>query len=480
MISLSVKERDAKGVSERSSDLVEITPEETLETPTTETISEKQADLSPAQKNSGQRLMIQEGALWAVMNAIAGTGGIVMTAFALYLKADGFAIGLLSSLPLVAALLQLWTPQMVARLGSRKLVCVITLGTSRVLLLPLAFVAMGAILFPDLSLLWLLIVLASITLASAFNAIGGTSWLSWAGTVIPAEKRAVYFSRRNFIMGIIGLVVSLFTGFFMDWWTIPASTKTGHQTHPGAYVLLFLIAGLCGVCTIFILRRTPDLPNPKDTPRPRLRDSLIETWQHLTLRRFLIFRSAWMFAVGICSPYYTVYLLQNLHLNFTQVFFLSNLGTVAGLLGMSWWGRKVEKLGCSRILYWTSWFKVLYVILWALVGPKDAFLPMMLLHSTLIIDAGLNLASGNLLMNLMPREGTGNVGYYSAFTAVMSLVSAVGPFMAGIIIGLIAGGNIVIAGVAFGGIQVMFLLSGILRVLALCLFRGFDDAQPAQ
>lgn len=428
--------------------------------------------LTAVEMKRGRRLMRQEGALWSVMNAI--TVGTVVTAFALDLQADGFAIGLLSALPLVAALFQLWTPQLVAFFGSRKLVCVISAALARVLWLPVTLLAVAAWLWPDYNPLWLTLFLGLVTLSAAFTSLTGSTWLSWATTVVPIEQRATYFARRTLLVGFIGLITSLTIGVFLDWWTVPGAT--GPKPHPGTYVALFFVAAIFGIWTVFTLKRTPDLTVVKAAVRPRFRDSLVATWQHLVLRRYLIFRSAWMFAVGLVVPYYTVYMLQNLKMNFTEIFLLQNIGTAIGLFSLPWWGKVIERYGCSRIMWWTSWVKVFYVMAWAFVTPGQAFWPLAALHLTLVVDAGLNLAAGNLLMNLMPAHNASNVGYFSVFTAVTSVVSAIGPFLAGLLIGLLAQNLTPVLGMSFGALQLMFLLSGLLRLLSLGLFRGFKDA----
>jgi MFS family permease len=443
--------------------------------PITSEVAHSSLELSHAEKQEGQKRMIQEGAFWSVMNSITIPGGIVLTAFALYLGADVFVIGLLTALPLLAALLQLWTPQLVNTFGSRKAVAVNTLGPARLLLIPLVALALGAVIWPNLAAVWLILFLLLLTAHSGLTAIGATAWLSWATTVIPLEKRAVYFARRNTIIGVVGLVAALLTGFFLDWWTEPALTATGHRTHPGAYVVLFIIAATAGIISTGALRRTPDLTKPARPPaRPSFKASLKATWQLVELRRYLMFRAAWLFAVGIVGPYYAVYMLENLKLSFTELFFLQNVGALAGLAAFPLWGRLLDKFGCSRILFWTSWLKVIYVMLWAFVVPGDPFWPLVLIYLTLAIDSGNNLASGNLLMNLLP-SGTQNVGYFSIFTAVTSLVSAIGPFLAGILIGLIANAALPVLGVGMGAIQLMFLLSGLLRAISMIFFRGFSD-----
>lgn len=432
-------------------------------------------ELTHAERQEGQKRMINEGALWAVMNSAIVPGGAVLTAFALYMGADIFVIGLVTALPLFAAILQLWTPQFVNLMGGRKPVSVFTLGTARWSVIPLAIVAMGAWFYPDLATLWLVLFLVQLTVFSGLTAVGGTAWLSWATTVVPIEKRAVYFAKRSAVVGIVGLVAALLTGFFLDWWTEPAATATGHRTNPGAYVVLFAIAALAGVLSTGQLKRMPDLNNQAaPAARPSFKESLISTWQMVALRKYLIFRSANLFAIGIVLPYYAVYMLQNLKMSFTELFFLQNMGALAGLVVFPLWGRLLDKYGNSTILYWTSWFKVAYVIFWAFVIPGNPFWPLLLLHLSLAVDSGLNLAAGNLLMNLLP-PGARNVGYISVFTAITSLVTAIGPFLAGILIGLIASASLPVLGFGMGAIQMMFLLSGGLRAVSMLFYRGFSD-----
>ena len=433
-------------------------------------------DLTPQQRRAGQRLMTQEGAIWAFMNGLVAPGGLVLTAFALYLHADAFAIGLVSALPLLAALVQVWTPQLVRYYGSRKQVCVITLGSARLLLLPLTLTALVAWLLPDQHALWLIIFLAVLTIFSALTAIGGTTWLSWAGTMIPLERRASYFAGRTTLIGALGLVATLMAGTWLDWWTRP-TPGGGHETRPETYAAIFGIASLFGIVTVFLLRRTPDLAKTarQSLDRPTLRAAIVESWQHRPLRRFLLFRAAWLFAVTMVVPYYTIFMLQDLRLSFTEISVLQNIGALAGLLSTPLWGRLMDRFGCSRVIWWTSLIKVGYVVLWAVIGPQQAFWPLVVLHLTLVADAGLNLSAGNLLMNLMPHEGTANVGYFSVFAAFTSLASAIGPFLAGLLLSLLGSGSLNLFGFSLGALPLLFVLSGVLRLVSLGLWGGFDD-----
>ena len=428
--------------------------------------------LSAAQRQTGQKLMTYEGMLWAFMNALVVPGGVVLTGFALYLKADAFGIGLVSALPLLAALLQLWSHRAVIFYGGRKRACVMTLGAARLLLIPLAVVALAAWLWPQEHTVWLIAFLGILSLSAALTAVGGTVWLSWAASVVPIERRAFYFAQRNTILGAAGLVMTLVAGFWMDWWVEP--TPTGHQTRPVTYLFLFAVATVFGIVTVPLLRRTPDA-DVKDAPAsPGLWVALRATRRHRPLWYFLLFRSAWLFSVGLVVPYYTVYMLQDLRLSFTEISLLQNIGVLAGLLSTPLWGRLLDRWGCSRVILWTSWLKIAYALLWMLVTPENPFWPLLLLHVSLVVDAGLALGAGNLLMNLMPHEGAGNVAYFGIFSGLTSLTSAIGPLLGGILISLMSN-RLEIFGLSLGTIQFLFLLSAGLRVLSLVFFRNFSD-----
>jgi MFS family permease len=168
-------------------------------------------------------------------------------------------------------------------------------------------------------------------------------------------------------------------------------------------------------------------------------------------------------------------MLKNLHMDFTQIFLLQNVASLASLISLPIWGRIIEKHGYSKILFWTSWAKILYVVMWAFVWPGDPFWPLFLLHFSQLIDAGTNLSAGNLLMDIVPGHTANNVGYFSVFTAITSVVSAIAPFLAGLLISLLGDGQWLVLGMSFGAIQIVFLLSGLGRFLCMPLLRGFES-----
>src|SRR4030042_2776104 len=122
------------------------------------------------------RRAIAEGSVAVGMGNLAG--GVFLTGFALALGASTFHIGLLSSLPPIISLVQLFTPPLLRRFGGkRKNLTLFSFGSGRLLWLLLILLPFFA--WEKTSLLPTFIIIGVICLSTGFNSIGGISWLSW-------------------------------------------------------------------------------------------------------------------------------------------------------------------------------------------------------------------------------------------------------------------------------------------------------------
>src|SRR5215210_507921 len=104
------------------------------------------------------------------------TGGAFQTGYALYLGASNFWMGVLSSFPTFAGLIQIPSSYIVERRGERKWFTAFFSGIGRILWLPillLPFVAPAALRFP----LFVVLLLAS-SLSLSVPVPAFTSWMS--------------------------------------------------------------------------------------------------------------------------------------------------------------------------------------------------------------------------------------------------------------------------------------------------------------
>jgi hypothetical protein len=123
------------------------------------------------------------------------------------------------------------------------------------------------------------------------------------------------------------------------------------------------------------------------------------------------------------------------------------------------------------------------MLLLALVGPGAPWgeaLLMLYVVTAGLGDAGLQLAVGNLLMKLAPRA---DPAYFAAFNTVTGLMGALAPLSASVLLALLGGSTLRLAGVPISPLQVFFALAMLGAIGSLGLLLGFrepaDAAEPA-
>ena len=148
--------------------------------------------------------------------ASASIGELYAVPFAKEVGAQPLQIGLLTALSgMVAPLAQLWGTRLLERGGNRKRIVITFAFFQALMWLSIAGLAIalyqgllvnaGAHLF--ILLYTLLVALGNVTFPA---------WFSWIGDIVPENERGKYFSRRNRIVGIIGLLVVLVGAFVID------------------------------------------------------------------------------------------------------------------------------------------------------------------------------------------------------------------------------------------------------------------------
>ena len=148
-----------------------------------------------------------DGGLSTVFSNI--TGGVLLSSFLLNLGASPFEIGMVASLPMLANLLQPLGALLSNRTNSRHDYGIWTFLPARllwlVLLIGIIFRGAHTDFSPQLVYLTLILVIASNILA----ALGSASWMSWLAALVPPKLRGRYYSVRNIVSNLAGLLCLL-------------------------------------------------------------------------------------------------------------------------------------------------------------------------------------------------------------------------------------------------------------------------------
>jgi MFS family permease len=171
-------------------------------------------------------------------------------------------------------------------------------------------------------------------------------------------------------------------------------------------------------------------------------------------------------AVGISSPFFTVYMLRDLTLSYFEFTVLTGTSVLVQFLMLTTWGRIADVYGNRLILIVTSIALPIVPAIWLL---SDNFWALLVFQALSGLSwSGFTLSSGNLLYELVPQTRR------AAYVAFHNVGTAAGVF-AGAMLGALLEGLLPPRAVLFGdsstlsSLLYLFIISGLLRAVVAAL-----------
>jgi len=410
-----------------------------------------------------------DGALSAVMGSLAG--GMFLMGFAIkILKATPQQIGILAALPMFANLVQIFGSIIIEKTGKKKLLCFVSIFINRILwiliiLLPLA-------LFAPLADWKVWVLVAIIAVSSLFGSLAGISWIAWMSDIVPENIRGSYFGKRNMIASACGMIVVLLGGKFITMWE-----QQFGETNPFGFVLLFATGLVVGLIAIFFLSRIPEAESTKKKGAGSFDFKVFfKPLQDKNFFTLILFVSAWMFAIQIAAPFYGVFMIDNLKIDFSTITILGTFATFATLFMMKIWGPISDKLGNKPVIIVSGWFLIVIPFLWILAVPGKYYLPVLLAHILSgAFMAGAALSQFNILIKLSPKEGRSV--YLALFAAITGIVGATAPIVGGSLSNMLGNFSMTMLNYNVSNLHVIFIISAVLQ--AVTIFFILKVKEPA-
>ena len=241
------------------------------------------------------RHSVRDGMAWSVQ---VGAGETYFSAFALFLRATAPQIAILSTLPLLLASgAQIFSAWLGNYVGRRRLVL---FGCALQALLWLPIIVLPALLgeyaFPALLLL--------LVLYHSANNLAAPQWTSIMRDLVSERRRGRYFAHRTRLMTVATFLGLVTCGLILH------ELDTAGRTYLG-FVVIFLIAFVARTISVYHLTFLHEAPPTTTAP-----DMHIEHWWRSLLSTgaigFSVYFALMNAAVGISSPFFTVYMLRDL------------------------------------------------------------------------------------------------------------------------------------------------------------------------
>jgi MFS family permease len=405
-----------------------------------------------------QRSLAASGKEGVVSQVMVGFLDAYLVPYALLLGATRPQIGFLAALPnLLTSISQLFAVRAVDAAGNRRRLILGSLLAQFVFLLPMGFL----VYFPFRQRILVLVLLVA-----GFRTLGslmGPAWGSLVSEYLPPERRGDYFGWRSRMVAISSLCGMAVWGAFLFLW----KKYTGVESS-GFFILFLCCTGL-RILSLYYMSQMVEFP------LHRTEDSEFTLWMFLRRFResnfvkFVFFVSAMTFAIQIAAPYFSVYMLSDLHFSYLGYSAVSIASIAAGLVSFQLWGRHADAVGTARVLKSTGLLIPLSPLLW-LFFRRPAGLFVVELFSG-FVWGGFNLCATNFIYDAVsPAKRVRCLGYFS-------LINGMAAFAGASVGGLLQKNPYVLFG---SSLAPLFLLSAAVRFAAnLLLSRHFKEVRES-
>lgn len=399
------------------------------------------------------RHSVRDGAAYSVM---AGSGETYFSAFAVFLKASTAQIGFLASVPpLVASFAQLFSAWLGHKTGQRKRIIMFGAVLQALIWCPMALLPL---LYPSYAVqLFILCVI----FYYAFGNLAAPQWSSLMGELVAERKRGRYFARRTRISSMTAFIALVIAGILLHQFQTSALTQTG-------FLLIFSVAFIARLVSVYHLACMYDPPGHVAAMEVAVAPG---SWQRLrqsSFVRFSLFFAILQLSVAIASPFFSVYLLRDLHFSYLEFMACSAATVLMQFITLARWGRISDIFGNRVILL--------------VCGSLIPVLPMLWLFSSNFyyllctqsfggfIWAGFTLSASNYLYDLIPKDKR------ATYMAAHNVLASIGIFLGALLGGYL--GSVLPSHYPLFGFEInwlsslynLFLVSFVLRATTVLFF----------
>ena len=394
-----------------------------------------------------------DGGLSTVFSNI--TGGVLLSNFLFDLGATPVEIGMLASLPMLTNLLQPLGALLSNRTDSRHKYGLWIFLPSRLLWLLL----LAGIIFVDRyngnSRQLVYLTLALLLTSNILGALGGASWMSWLAALVPSKLRGRYYSVRNIVCSLANLLCLPIASFIVSNWR--GTEIAGY----GIALSIAIIAGLLSLgCQQFMLDLNPQDYRSQEQQEESLFAGLTAALADRNLVIFLIYFALWAFAVNLSTPFFNLYMLDNLDVDLNWVTLFSSIGSCTNMLMLLVWGRIIDRFGNRRLLICAGLAVVMMPLFWLLTDlpqvRSQLWIYLAIFHMFWGgMWAAIDLGNNNIQIEIVPIEH--HATFFAIAAAVAGISGALGTTMGGLLMQFDR----------YQGVFGVFAISAMLRLIAI-------------
>jgi Major Facilitator Superfamily. len=403
-----------------------------------------QKPLSDQDYTKGTRLFLLEG---ISANAIAGlTTGSFLSGFLTSLGVEDSLNGIVGSIPVLLCAVQLFSSVIFENIKQKKFLIALFAFIHRVLLsfmflVPFLVKGMGA---------RVIFIIALFFLSHFCGNFIGTGAGNWMLKLLRGKNVGKYLGIKDACALAALTLTTLTMGYILDRFRAKDAEANGFLLIGALVLILAFINFLC-----FSLIKEPN--TPKNSRLIKLKNVLIEPLKDKRFRKIMIFCILWNLSLQVAGPFFAVYNVSRLKLDYTYITVVSLISAVARVCAATIWGRLADKKSWFWVIKSSMFLLGIVHVGWFFMS-KDSYLilqPLLQIFSG-IAWGGIAISVFNLPYIYAPEEA--KVMYVGANSAYAGIFGFIATLIGASIVGLFK--QVTILGLDISGIQILFAISG--------------------
>ncbi|MEO0162694.1 MAG: MFS transporter [candidate division WOR-3 bacterium] len=403
----------------------------------------------------GKKISIIEG-VFAQFH-ITLTGGMFLTSFALFLKANPFQIGILTAIPSLLAGVGFFAAYLANIWGKRKMPCLLTALIGRGLFI---FFVITLLFGIQISIKFFFVIIFLFNLLLNFS---GNLWLSWMSDLIPRDERGRYFGIRTTIISGVGMAVNYIGGRILD-----------HLAPVQAFIIIFSIAVFFAILAGITLSFQPEPKFEKKTIN--FRDVFLKPLKDQNFLALLKFVSFWYLFAGIAAPFWVVHMIKNLKMAYSTIAVYGIIAGVAGLFFQIFWGKLIDRVRSKPVLTINFAGITCLPLIW-LFARSDFILPIWIdAFFSGLFWCGINLSLFNILLSLTEEKEL-KEGYFAVFSTITGICGFLSSLLGGFLAQTLENFKWEFFGQTFVNFHILFLGTSFFRFLSFFLLKKVREKE---
>jgi MFS family permease len=409
-------------------------------------LSDNDAINEESLKRKTMKLSITEGSVGVFSNVLVEN---YIIPFSLSINSTPFQIGLLTSIGnLISPLGQLIGSQQIEQKSRKNVLIRGIIGQCSMWLI---FIFIAILFLLNFLTLWLTWILFAVYLGfMLFSGMMTPPWFSFMGDIVPDSVRGRYFAKRNLITQLIAIMGTFSLSFLLDFLGFNDLIFLG-------FIIIFII-GISARLISMALFNGHYYPPYNFEVKDHVKSSqFIKELTKSNFGKFTLLVSLLTLGQWIAKPFFSVYMIDELHFDYSLFIFINLASTLIGLFFFPLLGRFSDKFGNVKLLRIGGIIIPFIPFLWIIFNtPLQIILGIQVWSG--IGWTSFNLAASNFIYDNIPSKKRGK--YIALYNLLIGISITFGGFIGSIIITFV---DIMM----INPFHLVFILSGIVRIIAI-------------